>query len=346
MDRNGSKPKYKYSSRKIDFLDVTIIKDEEGYLTTDVFQKETDTHSYLHQSSSHPNNCKKGIPYSQFLRLRRLCTDNSILKRRLSEYIEYFANVGYSRKQLKDTANKVLTQSQMEALIEKSVQKESRTRLIVTYNPLLPRIENIVKKHWPITQLTEKCRNALYKPPQIVYKRNKNLKDFLVKSKYREMKQNDHNQVYEVKKCNKIRCSWCKNIEEGRTFTSQTTKKVYNIIHELTCNSPWVIYLAGCKIHPKQYVGKSQWPLNIRFNNTRNHLRICQATCKLVEHFLNSNECNMEEHLILMPIEQIRIATDPNRSLEEKKHLLSKREIFWQNKLKTFTPDGLNKREG
>ena len=68
--------------------------------------------------------------------------------------------------------------------------------------------------------------------------------------------------------------------------------------------------------------------------------------CTLVEHFLNSKDCNFEEHLILMPIEQIKIAKDPNKSIEEKKNILAQREIFWQNKLKTFIPHGLNKREG
>ena len=337
---------YKYSTRNMDFLDVTVMKDDEGNLTTDVFQKETDTHSYLQQSSSHPNNCKKGIPYSQFLRLRRLCTDNNTLKRRLSEYIEYFVNVGYSRKVLKDTATKLLARSQMETLVENNIQKEARTRLITTYNALLPPIDSIVRKHWPITQVTDKCRKALTKPPQIVYKRNQNLKDILVKSKYRETEENQDNQEQGVSKCKNRRCSWCKNIKEGKKFTSNSTKKEYNIRHKLTCNSPWVIYLAECRNHPKQYTGKSQWPLNIRFNNTRNHLRIGQVNCTLVEHFLNSNDCNFEDHLILMPIEQIKIAKDPNKSMEEKKKILAQREIFWQNKLQTFIPHGLNKREG
>ena len=37
---------------------------------------DTDSHSYLLFSSSHPNLSKQSIPYFQFLRLRRLCSDD------------------------------------------------------------------------------------------------------------------------------------------------------------------------------------------------------------------------------------------------------------------------------
>ena len=39
--------------------------------------KPTDSHSYLLYSSSHPSHVKNSIPYSQFLGLRRLCSDDS-----------------------------------------------------------------------------------------------------------------------------------------------------------------------------------------------------------------------------------------------------------------------------
>ena len=42
-----------------------------------VFYKPTDSHSYLLYSSSHPSHVKNSIPFSQFLRLRRLCGDDS-----------------------------------------------------------------------------------------------------------------------------------------------------------------------------------------------------------------------------------------------------------------------------
>ena len=45
-----------------------------------VIYKDTDTHSYLRYESAHPPSCKKGIPYSQFLRLRRICNNDQTLR--------------------------------------------------------------------------------------------------------------------------------------------------------------------------------------------------------------------------------------------------------------------------
>ena len=43
--------KYKVSSKKVDFLDTTVIRNKDGRLITDVYQKPTDTHSYLNSNS-------------------------------------------------------------------------------------------------------------------------------------------------------------------------------------------------------------------------------------------------------------------------------------------------------
>ena len=59
----------KWSCSEIEFLDVRAINDS-GKLETDVFIKPTDSHQYLHNTSCHPNACKKGIPFAQALRLR------------------------------------------------------------------------------------------------------------------------------------------------------------------------------------------------------------------------------------------------------------------------------------
>ena len=63
------------SKETINFLDVNI-RLVGGELMTDLLVKPTDTHQFLDPSSSHPYHCKKGIPYSQALRLNRICSDN------------------------------------------------------------------------------------------------------------------------------------------------------------------------------------------------------------------------------------------------------------------------------
>ena len=55
----------------------------------------TDSHSYLLYSSSHPSHVKNSIPYSQFLRLRRLCSDDSDFSLKSEEVCDFFDKRGY-----------------------------------------------------------------------------------------------------------------------------------------------------------------------------------------------------------------------------------------------------------
>ena len=57
--------------------------------------KPTDSHSYLQHSSSHPAHVKNFIPYSQFLRLRRLCSDDTDFSEIAEEMCQFFKTSGY-----------------------------------------------------------------------------------------------------------------------------------------------------------------------------------------------------------------------------------------------------------
>ena len=61
------------SQNSIDFLDITIKKSHDNYLETTLYCKPTDTHNYLLYSSEHPRHLLRGIPFSQLLRVRRIC---------------------------------------------------------------------------------------------------------------------------------------------------------------------------------------------------------------------------------------------------------------------------------
>ena len=67
---------WEISEISIAFLDIKVSINGNG-LSTSVHYKPTDSHSYLLHSSSHPTHVTNSIPFSQFLRLRRLCSDDS-----------------------------------------------------------------------------------------------------------------------------------------------------------------------------------------------------------------------------------------------------------------------------
>ena len=77
------------------FLDISLSISEER-ITTSVHYKPTDTHSYLHHSSSHPLHCKKSIPYSQLLQIRRLCSVDRDFQQKAHKICTFFEKRGYS----------------------------------------------------------------------------------------------------------------------------------------------------------------------------------------------------------------------------------------------------------
>ena len=71
------------STKEINFLDTTIYI-KNNYLLTRLYRKPTDIQSYLHDYSYYPNATKRDIPYSQPLRMKRICSEMSELTMNLN----------------------------------------------------------------------------------------------------------------------------------------------------------------------------------------------------------------------------------------------------------------------
>ena len=67
-----------WSKTSINCLDVTVSL-VEGVIETELYAKPTDSHQYLQSSSCHLFQCKKGIAYSQVLRLNRIFSETDSL---------------------------------------------------------------------------------------------------------------------------------------------------------------------------------------------------------------------------------------------------------------------------
>ena len=94
---NSFHPALKYtweiSDTSLAFLDIKVSIEGDG-LCTSVHYKPTDAHSYLLYSSSHPSHVKNSIP-SQFLKLRRLCSDDSDFSLKSEKMCNFFNKRGY-----------------------------------------------------------------------------------------------------------------------------------------------------------------------------------------------------------------------------------------------------------
>ena len=95
---NSFHPALKYtweiSETSLAYLDIKV-SISGNVLCTSVHYKPTDSHIYLMYSSSHPSSVKNSIPYFQFLRHRRLCSDDSDFSSKSKEMCQFFEKRGY-----------------------------------------------------------------------------------------------------------------------------------------------------------------------------------------------------------------------------------------------------------
>ena len=103
------KRNYLFSISTCTFLKIDRIQ-------TSIFHKETDTHNYLHFSSFHPDDCKRAIPYSQFLGIRRLCSDDDDFLIKSKEIMTFFTQRGYPLTSLEQDLRRVTTIGRPDAL--------------------------------------------------------------------------------------------------------------------------------------------------------------------------------------------------------------------------------------
>ena len=124
-----------YSRENISFLDIKVIK-KGNQLLTDLYIKPTDTHQYLHASSCHVFHSKKSIPYSQALRLNRICSENSFFDKRCNDLDIWLRERGCGDKLVWKQILKARNFSRTE-LLNNRRKKENEDKLVlnITYHP-------------------------------------------------------------------------------------------------------------------------------------------------------------------------------------------------------------------
>ena len=110
---------YNISKTTVSFLDVSIYKDEYGQICSDIYCKPTNMHLYLDFSSSHPLSCKRGIPFSQAKRYRRIISNSNKFQQSLDSLMKYFIDRNYPQSLIRNAFSKALTLSREDVLSSK-----------------------------------------------------------------------------------------------------------------------------------------------------------------------------------------------------------------------------------
>ena len=151
-------------------------------------------------------------------------------------------------------------------------------------------------------------KETFTRKPTMAYHRNRNLGDILGQKTLINSKVIRRNRSHKIGSCspcssrNENKC--CRQIRRTTRFKSYRTNKSYNIFHRVNCKSKLIIYLMECLICKLQYVGKSEWPMNIRINKHRNDVFRIDGldVCK---HFQKTGH-NFDKHAKFTIIEELK----------------------------------------
>ena len=316
---------WEVSDTVITFLDIKI-SIQENKLTTSVHYKPTDSHSYLSYSSSHPSHVKNSIPYSQFLRLRRLCSNNLDFQSKCSEMSTFFSDRGYPDHVINQALNRVQNVSREMALTPAESNSEERIPFILTYHPNNLAAKNIILLNFSILQSDPETASIFSQPPLVSFKRDKNLQNLLVRSALRPTSEPG------TFKCSRKQCKTCQFIVSHTQITGPTYTLA--VSDHFVCTSTNLVYCITCSVCQKLYIGETGRKLGDRFVE---HLRDVQnndlsLSKPVARHF------NLPGHSFRnMQICGITLHNGSNESRKRKEQKL----IF---KLGTLAPNGINER--
>jgi hypothetical protein len=173
-----------HSTEEINFLDTTV-KITDGVISTDLFCKPTDSHNYLMYSSAHSRACRNSISFSQFLRVRRICSDILTFDEHIKEMGGHFLRRGYPCHIIEEAAIKARRLDRHSLLYPSASSKKRNDSIVLTttFHPHDNTVKNTVDKNWDL--LGKSSQTSFLQKSKLVtgFRRPQNLRDMLVRAK-------------------------------------------------------------------------------------------------------------------------------------------------------------------
>ena len=129
------------SKTSVNILDVTVSL-IEGVIETDLYVTPADSHQYLQSSS-----CNPGIPYSQALRLNRICSETNSFDKLCNDLERFLPERQYSSKLVRKEilwARKIPRNKLLDK--KKSRRNDSKLTFNVTYYPMFRPLKSQLKE--------------------------------------------------------------------------------------------------------------------------------------------------------------------------------------------------------
>ena len=213
-----------WSQTLVNFLDVTVSL-IGGKVTRDLYVKLTDSHQYLHSSLCHPYHCKKGIPYSQALRLNRICSGPNSFDRRCNNLEKRLIERGYSEREVQKQILRAIGFQETHCLIEKIPDKnKTKLNFNLTYYPVFQNVKKILAELY-LFLIPHVVHKAVFTNVLIIdFKNDRSLKDHLVRAVLPKVDAEGRCQPCGGKKRS---CKICKLVNDTFHFKTRDTGETF-----------------------------------------------------------------------------------------------------------------------
>ena len=164
---------WEISGASMSFLDV-LVSINGNALAMSVSYKPTDSHNYLLFSSSHLNHTKQSIPYSQFLQLCCLCSDDKDFETKSSEIRSFFVQHGYLTHLL-DTAVQRPSSIPCSNTFKQHLESVCKDKipLVKTFHPSNHKVRDTIRHNFHILKNDPETYSIFSNNHLISFRRNK-----------------------------------------------------------------------------------------------------------------------------------------------------------------------------
>ena len=297
----------------------------ESGIKTSLYTKPTDAHLYLNAKSSHPRHVIKNLPKGQFIRVRRICSEDSDFDRCASQMKKYFLLRGYTEKHLQEAINMVkkIPRNDLLKERERTSEKDPHSIFVITWHPKLKQLPSILNENFKILNNDPKLQSIFNEKPTVAFRRKKNLSNFLcrndirTKSEEKLMKQN-------------CKCQLCKIMSNKTTVINKKNGAMVSIKPGGNCKSTGVVYAINCKKCDLIYVGHTGNTMSDRYAKHKSDIKHRPTNNDLAKHCHQNHD--LEKDLEVSIIEHGIKDLGQRRRVEDK----------YICKLQTFGKTGIN----
>ena len=249
---------------------------------------------------------------------------------------------GYPAYLIEESMIRASRQDRKSLLLPKEQPPETERKtfdslfLITSYSPGKNILGNIVRNCAPYLIKNPQYRALQNLDIKPVFRRPKNLKDLLVRSKVPNP--NECKGVVTKRRCtNPLKCRYCPKIDKSGSITSTTYGRSYKTKVNVDCQSSNLIYAITCSRCSKQYVGQTGRRIMDRFQGHFGTISRKEINTLITDHFNNADHKGIED-IRIQVLDFIFLDSKNKKSIE----LRLKIESAWIHRLGSSFPDGLN----